>query len=153
MTNGALSDSDHPSSLAPPSVNTITMLPTPSKTPRKLPRAMTAAARIISFQPDNPNDAMPSSRKLKKHAPHSSRSGFELYDEDVTRHDDKIEIFTDTNARVPAIDDAPDNPFVGSKKNAAVPQRRSKRRSQAAIEEDAEIDEAVRNDKGVVYVL
>nr|POF13228.1 hypothetical protein CFP56_10375 [Quercus suber] len=139
---------------AAPPADLATMLPTPSKTPKKRTRiAGTSAQRIVSFQPSSLNDVMPTPRKLKKHAAQSMRGGFELYDEDLNQDDSQIEIFTDANARVPVVDDAPDNPFVGRKHNGAISPRRSNRRGRAAIEEDANIEQSVRNDEGVTYVF
>nr|POF03983.1 hypothetical protein CFP56_21739 [Quercus suber] len=141
-------------SSAAPSPDLANMLPTPSKTPKKHARSITASAqRVVSFQPGSLNDVMPTPRKLKKHAGQSTRGGFELYDEDVAKNDDQIEIFTDANARVPVVDDAPDNPFIGKKQSDTVPARRSNRRGQSAIAENASIEQAVRNDEGVTYVF
>lgn len=152
--NGALSDSDHAasSSLAPHNIDPATMLPTPSKTPRKRnAAALNSTARILSFQPNNPNDVMPSSRKMKKHGRFNSMNGFDLYDEERASSGAQIEIFTDANARVPEMDEADDNPFIGSKKSAPRPQRRSRRALPTTAED--EMDEAARRDEGVVYVL
>lgn len=127
------------------------MLPTPSKTPKKRnAAALNSTARILSFQPNNPNDVMPSSRKIKKHGRFNSMNGFDLYDEEPASRGDQIEIFTDANARVPEMDEAEDNPFVGPKKSAVRPQRRGRR---APAAEDEEMDEAARREEGVVYVL
>ena len=94
---------------------------------------------------------MPSPRKIKKsqHRSLLSRPGFELY-EDVMEgasEDGQIEIFTDANARIPVLDESEDNPFVGGKQ--VRPQRRKARQGQL----DAELEERVRNEEGVVYVL
>lgn len=156
-TNGALSDSDGPShSLAPPTIDPTTMLPTPSKTPKKRQAAVTSTARILNFQPSHPNDVMPSPRQLQKQrrANSNAMAGFELYDDDeaVTRNGEAIEIYTDASARVPVVDESEDNPFVGPRKTRQRPQRKS-RKSAAQIEHDAQVDEAARQDEGVVYVL
>jgi len=126
------------------------MLPTPSKTPKKRQAALHTTARILNFQPGDLNDVMPSSRKVKKAGAHQVTEGFELYDDEVQTDCDSIQIFTDANARVPEMDEAEDNPFIGRRKNAPRPQRRGRK---SAAEQDANLIEAARNDEGVVYVL
>lgn len=59
----------------------------------------------------------------------------------------KIEIYTDSKERVPTLDEDEANPFLS--RNAAKPNKR--RRSKAVTEE--EMEEAARNDEGLVYVL
>lgn len=151
-------DDLHAPTLAPPSshLDPTTMLPTPSKTPNKKHQksaALASTARILSFQPIDPNDVMPTSRqRVKKHQ--QPRGGaFDLYDEATahmdgqTRRSGEIAIYTDANAREPVRDESGDNPFLGPKRTgrARAPKGRSLR--------DAEIDEAVRRDEGVAYVL
>ncbi|RMY02612.1 hypothetical protein D0868_07890 [Hortaea werneckii] len=150
QTNGEASDSDQPStSLAPPPVDPTTTLPTPSKTPKKRKAAaVKGTARILSFQPDNPNDLMPSSRKFKKHGRINSMSGFDLYDEERESDRDQVEVYTDANARVPEMDEAEDNPFIGRK----VPATRT-RRSARATEDERAMEEARMRDEGVVYIF
>lgn len=127
------------------------MLPTPSKTPNKRnAAALNSTARILSFQPVNPNDVMPSSRKIKKHGRFNSTSGFDLYDEEREAMKEQVDIYTDVNARVPEMDEAEDNPFLGSKKSALRPQRRTRR---ALTAEEEEMEEAARREEGVMYVL
>lgn len=76
--------------------------------------------------------------------------GFDLYDEDREAKGSKIEVFTDTNARIPEMDETEENPFLGPKVR---PQRRSSRKSKAELENDAKLKEAVKNDEGVLFVL
>ena len=154
------SDSDGPpsNSLRPSTIDPITMLPTPSKTPRKRSHAaaITSTARILSFQPNHPNDIMPSPRRMKKtsHAHPRSQAGFELYEDDVRAYSnskggagEEIEIYTDANARVPVLDESEDNPFVGAKKAL---RRRGRKRE---VDLDGEMEQRVRREEGVVYVL
>lgn len=160
--SGALSDSDggpSQNSLAPPNIDPFTMLPTPSKTPKKRQAAVTSTARVLNFQPSNPNDVMPSSRQLAKQRRKNNSNtmaGFELYEDDAMSRNgngESIEIYTDASARVPEMDESEDNPFVGPRRvQQQRPQRRS-RKSAAQMEQDAQIDEAARKDEGVVYVL
>ena len=135
------------------------MLPTPSKTPKKRQAAVTSTARVLNFQPSNPNDVMPSSRQLAKQRRKNNSNtmaGFELYEDDAMSRNgngESIEIYTDASARVPEMDESEDNPFVGPRRvQQQRPQRRS-RKSAAQMEQDAQIDEAARKDEGVVYVL
>lgn len=92
---------------------------------------------------------MPSPRKLKQHqhSRHQSRAGFELFDEDMQRDGEKIEVYTDANARVPQMDEAEENPFVGRRTR---PQRKSRK---APTSEEEEMLRAAQRDEGVVYVL
>ncbi|KAK0265767.1 hypothetical protein LTS09_001004 [Friedmanniomyces endolithicus] len=148
----AFSDSDHASSsLAPPTLDPATMLPTPSKTPRRRHDApLNATARILSFQPENPNDVMPVARKIKKHGRFNSMNGFDLYDEERAHRDEMVEIFTDANARVPELDDVEDNPFIGSKRTSTRPQRRTKK---WPTSEEIAMEEAVSRQEGVIFVF
>jgi len=148
----AFSDSDHASSsLAASTLDPATMLPTPSKTPKRRHDApLNATARILSFQPENPNDVMPSARKIKKHGRFHSMNGFDLYDEERAPRDDKVEIFTDANARVPELDEVEDNPFVGSKRISSRPQRRTKK---WPTDEEIAMEQAVSREEGVIFVL
>ncbi|EMC93077.1 hypothetical protein BAUCODRAFT_151442 [Baudoinia panamericana UAMH 10762] len=153
-TNGTntLSDSDHVStSLRLPNIDPVTMLPTPSKTPKKRnSAAINATARILSFQPENPNDVMPSPRKSRKHARIHSANGFDLYDEERERARDQVHVYTDANARVPELDVNEDNPFVGTKHGAT---SRPQRRSRGPTVADAGMEEAVQRDEGILYVF
>lgn len=96
---------------------------------------------------------MPSHRQRVKKSQHSRGGAFDLYDDASThmdeqgRRDGEIEIYTDANARVPVRDESGDNPFVGSKKTGR------SRPARVKSQRDAEIEEAVRQDEGVAYVL
>ncbi|KAK5117960.1 hypothetical protein LTR62_004004 [Meristemomyces frigidus] len=153
-TLSTLSDSDNAaasSSLGPDIADPTAMLPTPSRTPRKRNvAAMNASARILNFQPQDPMDVMPSSRKIKKHGRFSSVNGFDLFDEEHNSREDNIAIFTDANARVPEMDETEDNPFVGPKRNSTRPQRSGRRARTAEVEA---MEEAARRNEGVVYVF
>ncbi|KAK5718608.1 hypothetical protein LTR15_008341 [Elasticomyces elasticus] len=149
-TIGTSADSEHAtSSLAPTSLDPVTMLPTPSKTPvRRKAAALNSTSRVLSFQPEHPNDVMPKPQRIKKHGRFNSMNGFDLYDEDQAPRGEMIEVFTDANARVPELDESDDNPFVGSRTSSR-PQRRSARKAPTA--EDEAISDAVRGDEGLVY--
>jgi hypothetical protein len=108
---------------------------------------MTSTARILNFQPYSPNDVMPSPRKMKKSSRQSSR-GFDLFEAGTSGSQEQIEIFTDTNARVPELDGSDDNPFVGARQTrSSRPQRRVR------TEEEQQMTERAEGDEGVMYVL
>lgn len=111
---------------------------------------MTSTARILNFQPYSPNDVMPSPRKMKKssHARGQSSRGFDLSEAGTNSSQEQIQIFTDTNARVPELDGSDDNPFVGPRQTrSSRPQRRVRG------EEEEQMDERAERDEGVMYVL
>lgn len=127
------------------------MLPTPSKTPNKKrpAAALASTARVLSLQPNHPNDVMPTPHKLKKQ---SRATEFDLYDEEAQRGDE-IAIYTDANARVPEMDESMDNPFVGPKQTQRGGGSRRARKSVEEREREERMQEAVNRDEGVVYVL
>ena len=92
--------------------------------------------------------------KKTSHAHPRSQAGFELYEDDVRAYSnskggagEEIEIYTDANARVPVLDESEDNPFVGAKKAL---RRRGRKRE---VDLDGEMEQRVRREEGVVYVL
>ncbi|KAK4547764.1 hypothetical protein LTR36_000722 [Oleoguttula mirabilis] len=111
---------------------------------------MNSTARILSFQPNSPSDVMPSSRKIKKHGRFHSINGFDLYDDEREARKEQVDIYTDPNARVPEMDEAEDNPFIGPKKSTSRPQRKGRR---APTAEEQEMEEAAQREEGVVYVF
>ena len=111
---------------------------------------MTSTARILNFQPYSPNDVMPSPRKMKKssHTRGQSSRGFDLFEAGTSGSQEQIQIFTDTNARVPELDGSDDNPFVGARQTRSNrPQRR------ARTEEEEQMQGRAERDEGVMYVL
>lgn len=117
------------------------MLPTPSKTPRKQPGASMPTARILNFKPSSLDNVMPTPRKQRK-------SRLTLYDEDAPEPE-KITVFTDTRDRIPDVDHSEDNPFLGPRKRET--RSKSSKKPSHATQED--MDEAVRNEEGLIYVL
>lgn len=80
-------------------------------------------------------------------------AGFELFEDDsAEQNGEAIEIYADPSARVPVLDQSEANPFIGPRQTRQRPQRKS-RKSAAQVEHDAQVDEAARQDEGVVYVL
>ena len=136
------------------------MLPTPVKTPRKKPVANVQAAARALFQ-DQPLDlqevaAAPSrSKKARRY------NGFSL--ESFSAEGDgtgsNIQIFTDSRDRVPEMDASDDNPFLdhprkrestSSKKVAGISKRR---KISGERKKDADVEEAIEKDEGMIYVL
>ncbi|KJZ74670.1 hypothetical protein HIM_06020 [Hirsutella minnesotensis 3608] len=126
------------------------MLPTPSKTPQKPPNEKTAA-NIQSFARHlfaSDEEAMPSPRKRRP----KKYSGVTM--ESFTAEETSIQIFTDSQDRVPAKDDSVENPFYGDAAIAAPPKRRSKRRLVNVPGEGAlSVEDASRREDGMVYVF
>ncbi|KAK6438319.1 hypothetical protein LTR95_005490 [Oleoguttula sp. CCFEE 5521] len=147
--NGARSDSDGGLHL---SITRPSVLPTPNKTPMKRPAvAMNAASRALNFQSHSPSDVMPTPRKQKRPR-NSSMRGFDLYEDGAESSEPAIPIFTDANARVPELDEAEDNPFVGPRKTASSG-RTPRRGSGVKTEEEREMEQAVARDEGLIYVF
>jgi hypothetical protein len=131
------------------------MLPTPAKTPSKHPDEKTKAnVRSVArnlFSSDN--DVLPSPRKKPK-----KYSGLALESFTAEDMEDSIEIFTDSRDRVPEKDDTAGNPFYGDIEGAAIepePTKRRTRRKHVTIPGEGKetIEEAIRRDDGIVYVL
>lgn len=139
----------------PPSWDPTGMLPTPSKTPKKRTAAITSTAHMLNFQPADANDIMPTPRRMKKHAKTSSISALAL-GENSGAADGMIDVYTDSNARVPEMDESEENPFIGPRKQAAKAQERGRRtqhRSQRRVSDEVEMEERVQNEEGMIYVL
>lgn len=111
---------------------------------------MNSTARILNFQPYSPNDVMPSPRKMKKssHNRGQSSHGFDLFEPGSNSSQEQIQIFTDTNARVPELDGSDDNPFVGPRQT-----RSSRPQKHTKTEEERKMDERAERDEGVMYTL
>jgi hypothetical protein len=138
---------------------TESMLPTPVKTPRKkVVSNVHVTARALFQEPPHASDEiMPTpknSRKSKRH------NGFSL--ESSARKNEagsSVQIFTDSRDNVPELDLSEDNPFVDRPSKPAQPSIKplhgtSKRRKLTAErKKDLQVDEAIKNDEGMVYVL
>ncbi|KAK4974061.1 hypothetical protein LTR66_000051 [Elasticomyces elasticus] len=137
------------------------MFPTPSKTPRKSHVAaasnVTSTARILNFKPATLEEVMPTPRKQRKHRQLGlAPNGLDDISEEGSPS--RIEIFTDTKDRVPNLDEAEDNPFVGPKKNREQSNQQRRQRKHVKVnkereQSEREMEEAVRNDEGVLYVF
>lgn len=149
----------------PSSTTTISegMLPTPVKTPKKkMVPSVNAAARALFQDPvqtaTNSMKFEPSPRKSRKNKRYN---GFSL--ESFAAEDDgsrgQIQIFTDSRDRVPQADDSKANPFVeqnmnGESSSTCKVRGTSKRRKVSGEKKlDPQVEEAIRDDEGMVYVL
>ncbi|KAH4038703.1 hypothetical protein HBI25_046150 [Parastagonospora nodorum] len=130
----------------------MSLLPTPSETPRKRPLVAEASlkktARVLfPARPANIEEVMPTPRKSRKKNLFTLESFANAADEPA----ENIQIFTDSKERVPEQDDEEDNPFVtkkGKGKAKAVPQK-----SQRAVADSARVKETIDRDEGMVYLF
>ncbi|KXS97878.1 hypothetical protein AC578_5034 [Pseudocercospora eumusae] len=167
---------DH-KTLAAPSSTKSAMLPTPSKTPsltpaRKRQRAASLqdTARVLHFQPENPNDAMPSPQQSRKHkAILASKTGAFDLDADKPKRKGKgndFSIYTETQARVPEVDKSSDNVFRGRTASSAPPARERarqwdsspsppprSRRSAQDLYDEQRMESAAKHEQGIVYTF
>lgn len=129
-------------------MTTAGMLPTPAKTPRKkaVGDVGSTARTLFSTAPSR-------SKKGKKY------TGFSLesFEENPSENHGKIEIFTDSRDRIPELDESEGNPFYKKPSTAEASEnatsRTSKRRKADGIKRDKEVDEAIKRDDGMFYVL
>ncbi|KAI5467730.1 hypothetical protein BGZ63DRAFT_371988 [Mariannaea sp. PMI_226] len=131
------------------------MLPTPSKTPQKPPNAKTATkiksiARNL-FPSETEADPMPSPKKRRA----KKYTGLSMESFTAEEIEEPIEIFTDSQDRIPSKDESESNPFYG---DIAVPPSPVKRRGKGRHvhipgEGVQSIDEASRREDGMVYVF
>lgn len=128
------------------------MLPTPSKTPVKPPNEKTAANIKSIARNLFPSDAevmpSPKKRRTKKY------TGISLESFTAEEIEEPIEIFTDSQDRIPTKDESESNPFYGDAAPPSPSKRRSKRRHVNIPGEGAlSIDDASRREDGMVYVF
>ena len=133
-----------------------TMLPTPAKTPRKKQvQNKTGIGRVLfPVRPDTVEDVMPTPRKNKRNKRHV---GFSL-DSDA-ESEGGIQIFTDSQDKVPELDTSEENPFIDHPLKRDPPKASSKpngsRKGKAESESITEgaIKDAFDHESGMVYVL
>jgi hypothetical protein len=133
-------------------------IPTPVKTPKKKNPSHVDAARAL-FQDTNgePELIAPSPRRGRKNKRYN---GFSL--ESFTAEDDDgghFPIYTDNRDKVPEVDVSESNPFIDRPVNGDGTRSKrlaggSKRRKiTAGRRVDPQVQEAINNDEGMVYVL
>jgi hypothetical protein len=134
------------------------MLPTPVKTPRKknVPSVNAAARALFQDQPVLGEEVTATSGRGRRGRRYN---GFTLEsfsaEEESSGH---IQIFTDSRDNVPQLDTSEDNPFIDhSSKAEGSSSRRvagtSKRRKVSGEKIDPQIQQAVNNEEGMIYVL
>lgn len=130
------------------------MLPTPAKTPKKAPNEkQTAHLRSVARNLfHNEEEALVSPRRKRVPKKYSGNSLESFVAEEV---EEPIEIFTDSQDRVPEVDRSEDNPFYGSSATVEQepPRRRSKRNVAIPGEASQAVDEAIQREDGLIYVL
>jgi hypothetical protein len=105
------------------------------------------ARALFPGRPATAEEAMPTPKKSRKKA--FNPFAIADHDEGNGGSSSKIEIYTDSKDQVPTLDEDEANPFLS--RNAAKPNKR--RKNKATTEKEEVMEEAVRNDEGLVYVL
>lgn len=133
----------------------VGMLPTPAKTPcKKQVQNKTGVGRVLfPVRPESVEEAMPTPRKNKRNKRHV---GFSL-DSDA-ESEGGIQIFTDSQDKVPELDLSEENPFIDHplKRDPPEVSRKSKSKKRKAESESISKDsikETFDHERGMVYVL
>lgn len=105
------------------------MLPTPAKTPQKPPMNMEPGGAAMAMR-NIFDDPMPSKKGRKK-----GLFGFEA---EETAAD--ISIYTDSQDRIPEIDNSADNPFYGNHAPAPEPTKRRSTRQKVCVQGEGEFN-------------
>lgn len=136
-------------------------LPTPAKTPARKhteqsEKEVTAIARNLfgkqketEMETETEQPLSPKKTRTKRSNNGISLDSFEIHDEEAS-----IEIFTDSENRLPEADASTENPFYGETGIAAsaAPVRRSSRHKKSAVEKEL-VEEKLKRDDGLLYVL
>jgi hypothetical protein len=129
------------------------MLPTPAKTPKKAPIEANPAIKAIArnlFGSDEDAMPSPSQKRAKKY------SGISMESFRAEEVEDSIEIFTDTQERIPQKDESVENPFYGENFSHLKdsPRRRSLRRQVVIPGEGQQtVEEAIKREDGMIFAL
>jgi cyclophilin family peptidyl-prolyl cis-trans isomerase len=120
---------------------------------------LNAAARALFREPALASDEiMPTPKKNRKSTRHGVFAMGNFAVESGTRTS-QLQIFTDSRDNVPERDTSDDNPFLDyAPAKAGLPVKQvdgtSKRRKLTTDrKKDAQVEEAIKNDEGMVYVL
>jgi hypothetical protein len=131
------------------------LLPTPNKTPKKRPsenaKDITAIARnIFPSRSNKVDEAMPSPKKVRR-----NYKGHTLDSSEAEEEDQSIQIFTDSQDRVPEVDMSDSNPFYGSSSVPPEPTKRASKRRRITVSGEGEqpAEKVERREDGLVYVL
>ncbi|KYK55063.1 hypothetical protein DCS_07024 [Drechmeria coniospora] len=129
------------------------MLPTPSKTPQKRPNEKTAAT-IQSFARNlftSDEEAIVPAPRRRRAQMDAAATG-ECFTSGVVGN--PIEIFTDSQDRIPEKDKSEENPFFNVAADAEPVKRKGKRRMVVIPGEGAQsVDKASRREDGMIYVF
>lgn len=139
-------------------LSAATMLPTPSKTPRKqsddkLEAGVRAVARNLFTSSDSSSSSSVASPRKRKTKTYTGLSLESFRAEEV---EEDIAIFTDSRDRLPEVDGSAENPFYGNSENPqSTSTRRSTRVKKVVVPGVGRIpvDEAVQRGDGIVYVF
>lgn len=130
------------------------MLPTPVKTPQKNKDIKPNMAARALFQ-DQLNPAASPRKSTKKRR----YNGFSLESFAENDNQNSISIYTDSRDNIPEVDASEDNPFYTKPEENHKPSdqkaKRSSKRRKISTEKrlDPQVEEAIKNDEGMVYVL
>lgn len=139
------------------------MLPTPVKTPqKKMPPKVRGAARAL-FQDAThnvpaPQELAPSPRRSRRNKRYNGFS-LESFSVEDGGGQGQIQIFTDSRDALPQLDTSISNPFMTRAVNAEdsstrkVPGTVKRRKVSGQNRMDPQVEEAIRKDEGMVYVL
>lgn len=141
-------------------MSAATMLPTPAKTPRKRnvqeAPALKATARVLfPAQPVASAEALPTTRKKARKGKKYNGFSLDSFTEGDGGEEGQIAIFTDSRDRLPEVDEGDDNPFYVKGDAAELNGSRvSKRRKVSEeVKKSSKVEEALKRDDGMVYVL
>lgn len=133
----------------PSSARAALALPTPAKTPARKhteqsEKDVNAIARNLFGKQQTPK------KPRAKRATQISLDSFEIHDEEAP-----IQIYTDSENRLPEADDSTENPFYGEAGIAAstAPVRRSSRNKKSVAAEKEVVEETLQREDGLLYVL
>jgi hypothetical protein len=123
------------------------------KTPRKREVAkevLSSTSRVL-FHPRlaTVDDAMPSPKKSRKSKGVSLTSVFD----GKQGHAEKIEVYEDSKERIPTADYDEDNPFLVQPGEARSKQTAKSSKGRAQTQRDTQMEDDMRNERGVTYVL
>lgn len=123
------------------------MLNTPAKTPsRKRKDAnLNGTARLLFGDNEGLLDPTPSRRNRGRRTDPFAIFG----DEDVNVEANGIQIYTDSKERVPSLDEDESNPFLSKNASKSAGKAKSKKKST----HDRQMEDAAKNEEGMVYVL
>lgn len=145
---------DHKS--ATTAIRNNALLPTPNKTPKKrsteTATGISAIARnLFPNRPESADEVMPTPKKKG----HKKYKGYTMNSFEAEEDGQPIQIYTDSNERIPEVDSSASNPFYGSSNVVPEPTKRSSKRRKITVPGEGELSAEVveRRADGLVYVL